>query len=334
MSGTPEVVNNMPEDTKAVNQPRGRRAPAKPPKPAKPAEKKRTAPKPATTQALAKRAPELMDREMSLFERFAKDPKIGVEKLDKLIDAQVRIRAINAEAAFNEAFAQMQAKLPTVVKHGKIFAKDEDDGNKRVVRSRYAKYEDIIGKIRPIMSEFGFSIRHETKMLDGGWIEIKGVLMHRAGHSVTDTFTTKPDSGGRMNDIQRIGSAKSYGKRYTLLALVGIATEDEDDDGTSTGARKSGKQYREEQAKPAQPAAGSDGKGDEVITDNQRKRLWTIIKNVGRPDTEVKMWLTVKYKIESTKKIPKRLYEEICKAVEAPGALPLPADDREPGSDG
>lgn len=328
----PEVVNSVPADAKSVN----------PPKTAATSKKKKKVVKtpvaakaPKTSSALAKRAPELMDREMTMFERFAKDKNIGPDKLDKLIDAQVRIRAINAEAAFNEAFAQMQAKLPTVVKRGLIYAKDEDDPKKRVVRSRYAKYEDIIGKIRPIMSEFGFSIRHATRHLEGGWIEITGVLMHRAGHSVSDTFTTKPDSGGRMNDIQRIGSAKSYGKRYTLLALVGIATEDEDDDGAATGERKSGKQYKAEQKQEKrEPQAGSDGTGGDVITPGakgQVGRLWTIAKKCGRTETEIKMWLQIVYKVDSTAKILRKDYDAIIKALETPGKLPLP---RDPGEEG
>jgi hypothetical protein len=322
-----EVVNNMPADTKAVGQRpdvgKVRRGKTKARQ--KPAEKKAAPPTPATATitAIAHRA--AVTPEMSLFERIAANPNISVEKLDALISAQERIKKINAETAFNEAFAKMQAGLPVVIKRGLI----KVEGN---VRSKYARYEDIVEKIRPVLSEHGFSIRHETKQLEGGMIEITGVLAHRDGHSVKDVFTTKADSGGKMNDIQRIGSAISYGKRYTLSSLVGIATAGEDDDGNATGARTSAKDR-----KPAPPAAGSDGKGEEVITDGQRKRLWTIIKNVGRPDTEVKMWLQVKYNIESTKKIPKKLYEEICKAIEAPGALPLPESDqaeaREPGSD-
>lgn len=291
-------------------------APAKPPKQAKP-------PKPpaAPQTAIAKRAD--VTPEMSLFERIAENPNISVEKLDALISAQERIKKINAETAFNEAFAKMQAGLPVVIKRGLI----KVEGN---IRSKYARYEDIIEKIRPVLSEHGFSIRHSTEQKEGGLIEITGVLAHREGHSVKDVFTTKADSGGKMNDIQRIGSAISYGKRYTLSSLVGIATAGEDDDGKATGPSRTAKE-----AAKAAPTAGSDGKGEDAITDNQRKRMWTIIKRVGRTDHEIKMWLTVKYKIESSKLIPKRLYDEICTAIEKPGPLPLPDDGpaREPGSD-
>ena len=40
---------------------------------------------------------------------------------------------------------------------------------------------------------------------------------------------------------QQMGSALTYGKRYTLFSLVGIAGADEDDDGNaaSTGGRSS-----------------------------------------------------------------------------------------------
>lgn len=327
MSGKGELVEGAPPDGAKPVGPAApstkvrRRAPVRQAAPARPAKPPKP-PAPAPT-AMAKRVD--VTPEMSLFERIAANPEISVEKLDALISAQERIKKINAEQAFNEAFAKMQAGLPVVVKRGRILVEEK-------LRSKYARYEDIVEKIRPVLSEHGFSIRHETKQLEGGLIEITGVLAHRDGHSVKDVFTTRPDSGGKMNDIQRIGSAISYGKRYTLSSLVGIATAGEDDDGNATGKRQTSK---EAAAAAKTPTAGSDGKGEEVITDKQRQRMWVIIKRVGRTDHEIKMWLTVKYKITSSKLIPRRLYDEICKAIEANGPLPLPDDApaREPGSD-
>lgn len=165
--------------------------------------------------------------DVGMFERLARDPNVPVDKLERLIALQERVMAHNAEQAFWEAFGQMQGDLPTITEDGAIAV----DGS---VRSRYSTNENIQECIRPILQKHGFalSFRHTTK--DGGLITVTGILAHRGGHKETDTFETKPDDGGKMNTIQRIGSARSYGQRYTTIALCNIVSRapgDSDDDG-------------------------------------------------------------------------------------------------------
>jgi hypothetical protein len=84
------------------------------------------------------------------------------------------------------------------------------------------------------------------------------------------------------------------------------------------------------------PPAYSDGEGDMLISDAQRKRLFAITRSAGRSNEEVKAWLGVAYNLDSTKKITRRDYEDICEAIEKPGPLPAPREltvEREPGED-
>lgn len=83
----------------------------------------------------------------------------------------------------------------------------------------------------------------------------------------------------------------------------------------------------------APPPVYQHSTSDGLITLAQRQRLVTIAGHAHRTPLEIKMWLAVRYHLESSEQIPKRLYNEICEAVEAPGPLPLP-EKREPGSDG
>lgn len=78
------------------------------------------------------------------------------------------------------------------------------------------------------------------------------------------------------------------------------------------------------------PRPAFDGKADVVISDAQRRRLWTIAKNMGRSDEELKDWLNTRYGYSSTSVITRKDYDAICKAVEARGTLPA---WREPGED-
>lgn len=161
-----------------------------------------------------------------MFERLAADPKVPVEKLERLIAMQERIIAVQAKAEFFAAFAQMQGEIPVITKRGEILV----DGK---VRSTFAKHEDIQRIVRPILTKHGFALRHRNEFVDGGKLKIIGILSHRAGHTEQDEFIGAADTSGSKNAIQALGSTRQYGMRYTTIALLNIASEDEDDDGVS-----------------------------------------------------------------------------------------------------
>ena len=62
---------------------------------------------------------------------------------------------------------------------------------------------------------------------------------------------TSPDDSGGKNPIQSIGSTITYLERYTILALTGLATKEQDDDGKSANQTqqpdlsKSSQEYKE-----------------------------------------------------------------------------------------
>lgn len=154
---------------------------------------------------------------------LAKDPQIDVAKIEKLIDANERLMRIRAKIEFDAAFSAMQAELPTITERGEILVNGQ-------LRSKYARYEDIIEVIRPILARHGFAIRHRNES-GNGTLTIVGVLSHHGGHSEEDRFECPPDKTGGKADIQAIGSTRSYGQRYTTIALTGLVTKGQDNDG-------------------------------------------------------------------------------------------------------
>lgn len=168
------------------------------------------------------------DPATSMFERLARDPSVDVAKLKELLAMHERVLASQAKAAFDAAYSEMQGEIPVIDEQGQILVQGE-------VRSTYARNEDIQPIIKPILKKYGFALRFRNETLADGRLKITGILSHRSGHSEQDEFVTLPDSGGRMNDIQRLGSARSYGQRYTTIALLNIATALEDDDGEKAG---------------------------------------------------------------------------------------------------
>ncbi len=161
---------------------------------------------------------------VGLIERLAANPDFDVTKLQQLIDMQERILASQARTAFTAAFAVMQQDLPVIAERGKT-----NNG-------KYAVLEDIIETVRPILARHGFSLSHRTEWPDKGTVKIVGILAHRDGHERTSEFLSSADSSGNKNAIQGLGSAVSYGRRYTTKDLLNIVTREEDDDARRAGA--------------------------------------------------------------------------------------------------
>lgn len=159
----------------------------------------------------------------AVIERLAMNPDVDVVKLEKIIELQERILRHTAQAEFEAAFADMQGDLPVITERGKIIVNGQ-------TRSTYAKFEDIIAEVRPILQRHGFALRHENEQKDGT-LKITGILSHRCGHSVRDEFLANADDSGQKNDIQQLGSTRSYGQRYTTISLLNIVTRGADDDG-------------------------------------------------------------------------------------------------------
>jgi len=154
---------------------------------------------------------------------LAANKDLDVAKLQALIEMQERVMRSQAEAAFNEAFAIMQGEIPTVVERGKTD------------KAAYATLEDIVETVRPILTRHGFALSHRTEWPATGIVKIVGILAHRLGHQRESEFITPADSGPGRNAIQALGSAVTYGRRYTTNDLLGIVTRKMDDDGRGAG---------------------------------------------------------------------------------------------------
>ena len=167
---------------------------------------------------------------VTMFERLALDPSVNVEKLERLIEMQERIMRHNAKSAFDGAYSLMSGHIPQVDERGRVVVKG-------TLRSTYARLEDIHEAVKPVLQQFGFAIRHRTE-----WpadrpniIRIVGILSHERGHSEESCFEAPMDRSEYRSDIQSMGSTVSYGRRYTTLDLLNIATRGMDDDGHKSG---------------------------------------------------------------------------------------------------
>lgn len=154
---------------------------------------------------------------LTVMERLVTSKEVDAAKIEKMMDLQERILNRNAKQEYMAAFAEMQPEIPSVIKTG------------RTNNATYAKYEKIVESIQPILGKHGFGFSHRVNQ-SNGQIEVVCILSHRGGHSEETQFIAPADTSGSKNSVQAIGSTVSYGKRYTLNALLGISTKDEDND--------------------------------------------------------------------------------------------------------
>jgi hypothetical protein len=171
--------------------------------------------------------------------QLSRDPSVDVAKLQAILDMQERLEKRESERAFNEAFAQMEPKLPRIARNGVVeypVNKNDPKGPKEKAFN-FARYEDLDHGIRPILREHGFSLSFSTapRSAEGGGLVVTGVLLHSGGHSKEASIPLPLDTSGGKNNLQGGASTFSYGRRYTTTMLLNIVTEGADDDGKTGG---------------------------------------------------------------------------------------------------
>lgn len=89
---------------------------------------------------------------------------------------------------------------------------------------RYADLVTVLDVVRPTLTLHGFAVMQFPCELDGE-AALTTQLIHQSGEWVETTVKIRPV----QKDPQSIGSALTYARRYALLALCGIAADDDDD---------------------------------------------------------------------------------------------------------
>lgn len=99
-------------------------------------------------------------------------------------------------------------------------------------KNKYADLAEVVEAVVPALNENGIGVI-QNAVNDGDWVSITTTLLHESGASVSSTLRLRPSK----TDPQGIGSAITYGRRYSLLAMTGAAPED-DDGNAASGPRQ------------------------------------------------------------------------------------------------
>ncbi len=152
-----------------------------------------------------------------------------------------------------------------------IVATDEADAGQ--YRYKYASLAAIMRLVRPVLAEHHLALSQLVTSSDG-MLSVTTLLVHSSG--------TFHQSGALRVELPRgpqaIGSLTSYLRRYQLVALLGLAIEDDDGrTGSAADAQRSAGSARG--TSPARSA-------QLALTDPQRRRIMALFGELGMSGPE------------------------------------------------
>lgn len=99
-------------------------------------------------------------------------------------------------------------------------------------KSKYANLASVRDSIRDELAKNGLSVTQFPCKAPDGFVGLRTILLHKSGQHIEDTFFMPVKD---HNNPQAVGSALTYAQRYALMAVVGIAPEDDDGNAAKGG---------------------------------------------------------------------------------------------------
>jgi hypothetical protein len=240
-----------------------------------------------SSQELVKRDAEEIAQTGNVLEvlaRLSTDPRVDVEKVERIMGMLERQQAEQARRSFMAAMARVTPKLPEIKQHGtvKFEGKNGAQGQDR----KFARLEDIDRAIRPIIAEEGFSQSFNTAAPEGGKIRVILRVSHKDGHFEILQIDLPHDSSGSKNGAQAVASTIAYGRRILTKMYWNLMEAGED----------------------------TDGNDPSTITEDQAKEINTLLVDT-KSDKE--KFLKRIAGVGSIEEIPAKDYDRIMETLEA-----------------
>lgn len=162
---------------------------------------------------------------------LAKDPNLDIAKLDALNEMRKDERDSQARRDFFAAISRFRGIMPEIKKDATV----DFTSQKGRTNYSYATLGAIEKQIKEPLAACGLAYFFTQDQNDNGMMKITCILAHENGHQVESSMVGAPDATGNKNPIQQLASTSTYLKKYTLLAVTGLATADHDDDGHGAG---------------------------------------------------------------------------------------------------
>lgn len=152
---------------------------------------------------------------------------VAMDQLERLYQLHEKMEQKKARAAYFDAMARAQNNIQNVVKNR----------NNSHTQSNYADLAAVNAAIVPAYSAEGLSV--SSGMLEAatqGTVHVYMDVQHKEGHKERFEGVYPLDGGGLRGNtnktaIQALGSTITYAKRYLLVSIFNVATDDNDGNG-------------------------------------------------------------------------------------------------------
>ncbi len=121
------------------------------------------------------------------------------------------------------------------------------DRTKSGYNYKYAPLEVVRRAVLPTLHKHGLAVM-QYPVSDDDRVGVTTYLVHQSGEYVQETFMTRLPK----TDPQSVGAAITYYRRYSLLACLGLAPEDEDTDASEFTANVSPSPSGDSEVDPAE----------------------------------------------------------------------------------
>jgi hypothetical protein len=130
------------------------------------------------------------------------------------------------------------AIAPALIKAQSQMQGISKEGKNPAFKSKYVTLDSILDTLRPILTSNGLMLTQGSQQPETmQTVTVESRIIHTSGEWISTTVTipvTKPDAHG-------LGSALTYGRRYSVSALLAISADEDDD---ANGAVTSQVDYR------------------------------------------------------------------------------------------
>lgn len=177
----------------------------------------------------------------------------------------------------------------------------KEDSVNPFFKSNYADLVSVIKSTRPHLNKHGLCVIQRVMPSGDG----RTFLHTRLGHASGQWMESKIILISAKADMQGLGGAITYGRRYAYAALVGAIAGETDDDGEIAVGRGEKKVIEK---KPIS-----------TITQTQAKKLLELITPI--PDDKLLDKILEHYKLSKLSDLPQSLYDECTKRVIKSGEM-------------
>lgn len=146
--------------------------------------------------------------------------------------------------------------------------------------SKYADLASVWDACREELTANGLSVVQQVVEAPDGFIGLETILLHESGENLLSRFSMPVKD---KTNPQAVGSAITYARRYALMAVVGIAPED-DDGNSASGARGATKPPQQPERDWQKLASEAREQASSAPTAPEKRALYAQVRSSQMPE--------------------------------------------------